>query len=64
MPIIDRILIGGEFERSDKIANLLEFHHDGSDMIDISFFGKNWSEVIKKDIFPSWWGEVEDLSLH
>ncbi|AII43649.1 hypothetical protein KR100_09780 [Synechococcus sp. KORDI-100] len=63
LPIIDQILIGREFGRSDKIVTLLEFHHDGSDMIDISFFGKNWSEVFKKDIFPSWWGEIEDLCI-
>lgn len=64
LPIIDQILVSEEFERTDKIVTLLEFHHDGSDAIDISFFGKNWSEGIKKDIFPSWWGEVEDLCIN
>ena len=64
LPIIDQILVSGEFERADKVVTLLEFHHDGSDAIDISFFGKNWSEGIKKNIFPSWWGEVEDLCIN
>ena len=64
LSIIDQILVSEKFERIDKIVTLLEFHHDGSDAIDISFFGKNWSEGIKQDIFPSWWGEVEDLCIN
>ena len=64
LPICDRIVFNEQFERDDGIDIGLEFHHDGSEMIDISFFGKNWSRSIRDDIMPPWWSKAEDLCVN
>ncbi|KZR93626.1 hypothetical protein MITS9509_00218 [Synechococcus sp. MIT S9509] len=63
LPISNCLLFVDQYSKVDEIIIGLEFHHDKSEFVDISFFGHEWSEKIQKNIMPEWWSEIEKICL-
>lgn len=42
---------------------MLEFHHDKSEKIDISFFGNKWSDNTHTNMIPSWWSRIDEYCV-
>ena len=63
LPISNCLKFVDHYSRVDEIIVGLEFHHDKSEIVDISFFGHEWSKKIQKNIMPEWWAEIEKICL-
>ena len=63
LPISNCLVLVDQYSKVDEIIIGLEFHHDKSEFVDISFFGYEWSKKIQKNIMPEWWSEVEKICL-
>ena len=63
LPISNCLKCVDQYSRVDEIIVGLEFHHDKSEIVDISFFGNEWSKKIQKNIMPEWWAEIEKICL-
>ena len=45
------------------IVIMLEFHHDKSDRVDVSFLSNRWSNCTQENIVPPWWSRIDESCL-
>lgn len=46
-----------------EIVIMLEFHHDKSEKIDISFFGQRWSSYTQENMIPPWVQRIDEFCV-